>query len=317
MHLMRPRIAPTAALVALALIAALASTRGDALAHGNIDQSFDFGAHCHFSNFPGEEPANGARQTFKPAEPGLSGIDLCVLGDGIVNVTIRDSDGEVVGGASRPTTPREFDSYTHVNFLAPYPVTPDETYTIEITTPDAITWRGEVAGGPYIYDRGESNSGAVTDFAFRSYYAPLPATAVPSATHTTQPTATRTSTRTPTRTPEPSSTAAPAASATIAPPPAAGVAPPTEPPPPGSGAAPTASRTSSGQAQGTATRASGVLGISSFSTRVYLPGVGDGASRDAPARNSEAAPIALLAVGVLAVVTGITASRMHRFHAHR
>lgn len=182
--------APVAAASALAVLAALSFTSRSATAHGTVDQSIGETAYCNFSNFPGEAPADGATQTFKPAREVLSAVDLCLVGDGEINVAIRDENGALIAETSTAVAPMA-DLYTHVNLAAPYEVSVNSPYTIELATGDNITWRGEAPGGLYAYDRGESNSGVVADFAFRSYYAPVPPTAVPSATNTTQATATR------------------------------------------------------------------------------------------------------------------------------
>jgi hypothetical protein len=295
--------------IVAAIAAAMAAWPGAAGAHGTLDQTLDGNPFCNAFNFPSSDSqAGGQRQTFTPSEPGLSGIDVCVLDVGAVaQVAIRNSDGDVIGGASEIVTGGG-DGFTHINFPAPYVVDVGEPLTIELISAVPIAWHGNGPGGAYPYGGGSSNSGVVEDFAFRSYYAPIPPTLTP--TNTIVPTSTRTRTPTPTATrtitatPSPSATAPPAlATATT---PAGPGDPPTQPP--AAGATPRSA------APATPTRTSGVLGARQFTGRIYLPDVGAPAISTTSAHSSRP-PLAL--ASILLATVGLFLTRLGaRTRAH-
>ncbi|HEY8173151.1 MAG TPA: hypothetical protein VIH21_08680 [Dehalococcoidia bacterium] len=299
---------------AAAVLAAASLSLRTIDAHGTVDQMVDGDPFCNPFNFKAYvEQSGGQRQTFTPSQDGLSGVDVCVSGVDTVNVAIRDSSDEVIGGASAPVTwGVGGDWFTHVNFVLPYDIPVGESLTIEVISATPLRWYGNAPGDVYVYEGGSSNAvGTVDDFAFRSYYAPLPPpppTATP--TNTVPPTPTRT--RTPTLTPEPSSTSLPTSTSTPEPPPgvATATAPPDDPaaPPTSPATGPTSST------QPTSTRVSGVLGAQQFTGRVYLPDVGEGLPRR---RRSDEAVILLLALGIASFALGAMANAHSRTRTNR
>lgn len=295
------RRAAVAAACASALLLAWTHTSD---AHGTVDQRMDGDPDCNVFNLSAAvSQAGGQRQTFTPSVTGLSGVDVCIpSGEGTIDVVIRDASNTVIGGGSAEIT-HTGDGFTHVNFPAPYEVTAGDTLTIELVSSAEVAWHGNAAGDPYTYAGGSANGSGVDDFAFRSYYAPLPATAVPSATKTAPPSPTRT--RTPTRTPEPTATPQPI----VTPPPApAAVATstPSDAPPP-----PAVSATASGRGArpgASPTRTSGVLGAQQTAGRIFLPDVGDGsASTGAAPERQGGGVIAVIGVAAALLLAAVSA----------
>jgi hypothetical protein len=285
--------APAAAL--LASIAALLLNAAAAHAHGDLDQSLQNDGTCEPFRFQTwvTQPG-GQMQEFRPAQPGLAAVEVCLYSEsGAIDVQVRVRAGTIdAPGAVIATGSVVADNYAfaHADFGSTIAVTPDQPYVIELISDAPVSW----LGNPFdmdLYARGEASDAALSDFAFRTYSAPLPATPTATVTKTGTPTKTRTPSATPTRTrtPTPTHTSTPPAS----PSPPSTVAPAQSTPPPASGSAPT--------------RTSGVLGGARRAGTIALPDVGG--SPDRPDWPGPATSLALAGTAVLAAGTCLRARR--------
>jgi hypothetical protein len=256
------------------------------------------------------------RQQFVPSANGVSSIGVCVStaspGGASLSVVVRAgtlaAPGPAAGGGAVVVPSGAPDvGFVHVDFAAPLNVAPGEPHVIEISANVDVTWLG-TSPGVDLYAPGAASSGAVEDFAFRSYLAPGYVPPTPTKTKTPKPTATRT----PASTPTPLSVLP-----TLTPPPGATVPPiPPTPPLPAPTTPLTAPPTASGPPPATsvssavATAFTGAT-LPQYTGRIYPPDVGGRPGRgDSPVL--PASLLAMVVVGSLIAALGVAVSASGR-----
>jgi VCBS repeat-containing protein len=155
----------------IAVIAAiLLLNAGTALAHGGIDQSFT----GPFDNWHSNNSFHA--QTFTPAASTLSGVDAILSSGGpsasstTITVRVRKPDGSELSSTSRTIAGAFHFTWVHFDFPQVVPLTPGQTYKLEISTPSgsSVVWYFG-RNNPYPGGAGLTITAFNGDFGFQTY----------------------------------------------------------------------------------------------------------------------------------------------------
>lgn len=196
-------VAVVAAVLALVLWSTNSSDVTPVEAHGTIDQSQTQGSTEEFN---GTQPM---QQSFKPAVSSIVGVDIkasSAFSDDpslYFTIQIRKSFrfGPIIGIASHVGLTYN-PAVVHVDFPSPIPVTPGDTYWLEVSGDgNHLQWVTQLTGNPYANGAADSEVTAVypdADRYFVTYNGPaITATPVATPTPATTPAPTPRATRTP------------------------------------------------------------------------------------------------------------------------